>query len=70
MNEKGIKTHFVSLRDNKATLYNLEHSRVLNDIGFLLSTSYGQVCSSDRAVGSLLQACIRQQTFVTERHGD
>ena len=52
---------FVSLRDNKATLYDLDHSSVLNDIRVLLSTRLGEVCSSDRTVGSPLQACIRQQ---------
>ena len=62
----------MSFRDNKATLYDIEHSSVLNAIGVLLSTTFGEVCSSDRTMGPVLQACKRfcQQTFVTERHGD
>ena len=37
---KVIQMHFVSLLDNKATLYDLNHSVVLRDIGVLLITRY------------------------------
>ena len=65
---KGIK-QIACLRDNKARLYDIEHSSVLNGTG-VRSTIYGEVCSSDRTVGSVLQAYIHQQTFVIEQHGD
>ena len=51
------------LLDNKETLYDLEHASVLPGIGVLLRTRFGEVCSSDRTVGSVRQDCSRYQTF-------
>ena len=61
--KKGIQTCFLSLLYNKGTLYELEHSRALHDIGVLLSKILEEICWSDRTMGSVLQTDSQHHTF-------